>query len=623
MSMRNKVLIILIVFIFSCEKIIKKEINSYDLLPENSKVVISVKNLGKFKNSIYNNSYLNSLVESNLTLKNLISQISMINDDKEILIGLYEFKDILHYDIIGLDIINDSITEKKSSYEKIDIISSNNYHEPVINNNYFGEKFQKINQTNINFSVALDSLYTDKLLTKLFNIKSNDLNRNLILNIDASSNLISVNGVVDNYSFDIQKNDEKLAIQEMISSEKELYFDFKNDLIEDYDLISSNLENKLNIFDFESSDSNSEYYKIFQLKKGDKILNINGFISDFKNEPSNSLIDLKFVSSIPNDIVLGPLIVKNHINNTNEIIIQDSKNILYLINNRGQVEWTREIDGKIIKEVNQIDSYKNGKLQYVFATEKSLNLLDRKGRDVGKFPLKFKDNITSPVSVFDYDKNKNYRLLITQNNELFMFDSKGNKVRGFDYNKKNKIVTTPKHFRIGNKDIIVFKTIDKLTILNRRGAVRINAKTEHNYSSDDVFQYQNFLLTSTVKNEIVRIDMRGNTKLEDPMPINSKLISDKETTFTLQKNILSNSKINVEIPFGKYDHFKIFSGNNKTYVNIFDSQNNKIYLFDKELNLIKGFPISSKENAHFIIEKKGIEFSMITENKKILYKSVK
>ena len=623
MSMRNKVLIILIVFIFSCEKIIKKEINSYDLLPENSKVVISVKNLGKFKNSIDNNSYLNSLVESNLTIKNLISQISMINDDKEILIGLYEFKDILHYDIIGLDIINDSITEKKSSYEKIDIISSNNYHEPVINNNYFGEKFQKINQTNINFSVALDSLYTDKLLTKLFNIKSNDLNRNLILNIDASSNLISVNGVVDNYSFDIQKNDEKLAIQEMVSSEKELYFDFKNDLIEDYDLISSNLENNLNIFDFESSDSNSEYYKIFQLKKGDKILNINGFISDFKNEPSNSLIDLKFVSSIPNDIVLGPLIVKNHINNTNEIIIQDSKNILYLINNRGQVEWTREIDGKIIKEVNQIDSYKNGKLQYVFATEKSLNLLDRKGRDVGKFPLKFKDNITSPVSVFDYDKNKNYRLLITQNNELFMFDSKGKRVRGFDYNKKNKIVTTPKHFRIGNKDIIVFKTIDKLTILNRRGAVRINAKTLHNYSSDDVFQYQNFLVTSTVKNEIVRVDMRGNTKLEDPMPINSKVISDKETTFTLQKNILSNSKINVEIPFGKYDHFKIFSGNNKTYVNIFDSQNNKIYLFDKELNLIKGFPISSKENAHFIIEKKGIEFSTITENKKIQYKSVK
>ena len=622
--MRNKLLIILIFFIFSaCEKITKKEINSYDLISENSKVVISIKNIGKFKNSIDNNGYLNSIVNSNVTIKNLVSQISMINDDKEIVIGLYELEGLLQYDIIGLEITNDSITDKKLKYDEIDIISSNNKRIPVLNNNYFGRKFQKINQTNINFSLALDSTYTDKLLRKIFNIESSDSNRNLILNIDASSNLISLNGVVDDYSIDTLENDEKLAIQEIISSEKEPYFDFKNDLIEDYDLISSNLEKNLNIFDFDSSDSNSEYYKIFQLKRGDNIVNINGYISNFRSEPSNSMIELKFVSSIPNDIVLGPLIVKNHINNSNEVLIQDSKNILYLINNRGQVEWTREIDGKIIKEINQIDSYKNGKLQYVFATEKSLNLLDREGRNVGKFPLKFRDVITSPVSVFDYDKNKNYRLLITQSDELFMFDSKGNRVRGFDYNKKNKIVTTPKHFRIGNKDIIVFKTIDKLTILNRRGAVRINAKTLYNYSSDDVFQYQNFLVTSTLKNEIVKIDMKGNTKLQEPMPINSKVISDKETMFTLQKNILSNSKINIEIPFGKYEDFKIFSGNDKTYVNIFDSQNNKIYLFDKELNLIKGFPISSRENAHFMIDKSSIEFTTLTENKNIQYQSVK
>ena len=622
--MKKKILIILIVFIFSsCEKIINKEINSYDLLPENSKVVIAVKNLGKFKNSIDNNGYLNSLANSNLTFKNLISQISKINDDKEILIGLYEFEEILHYDIIGLEILNDSITDKKSSYEKIDIISSNNYHKPVLNNNYFGRKFEKINQTNINFSVALDSLYTDKLLNKLFNLESNDSNRNLILNIDASSNLISLNGVIDNYTLGIQENDEKLAVQELVSSENELYFNFENDLIDDYDLISSNLEKNLNFFDFESSDSNLDYYKIFQAKKGDKILNIIGYISDFKNEPSNPMIDLKFESSIANDIVLGPIIVKNHINNDNEIIIQDSKNILYLINNRGQVEWTKKIDGKIVEEINQIDSYKNGKLQYVFTTEKSLYLLDRKGRDVGKFPLKFKDKITKPLSVFDYDNNKNYRLLITQDNELFMFNSKGNRVRGFDYNKKNKIITKPKHFRISNKDIIVFKTIDKLIILNRRGAVRINTKTEHNYSIGDIFQHQNFLVTSTLKNEIVTIDMNGNTKLEQSTSLDSKIVCDKETIFTLQKNILSNSKKNVEIPFGKYEDFKIFSGNDKTYLNIFDSQNNKTYLFDNDLNLIKGFPISSIENANFIIDKSVIEFSTKTESKKIKYQFVK
>ena len=34
------------------------------------------------------------------------------------------------------------------------------------------------------------------------------------------------------------------------------------------------------------------------------------------------------------------------------------------------------------------------------------------------------------------------RILITQNKELFMFDSKGMRVRGFDYLKNDEIITS-------------------------------------------------------------------------------------------------------------------------------------------------------------------------------------
>ena len=622
--MKNRLLTIIIVtFFLSCENISNEELSLYDLIPENSQVVISVKNLGKFNNSIENNNYLTSVVESNLTLKNLLSQLSKINNDKEIVIGLYGSDDILHFNIIGFNISNDSITEKKLSYEKIDIISSNNSYKPKINYNELGEKLKKINQTNTNFSIALDSSKTTKLLNKIFDKEYNNADRNLILNVDATSNLVSINGVVDNYPLNTD-DDDKLAVQEIINSEIGVYFDYENDLIEDYDLISSNQEKQFNIFNFEDLNPSFKDYKIFQLKQGDNIININGFISNFQKEVRNLPIDLKFETTIENEIILGPLMVKNHINNSNELIIQDSENILYLINNMGQIEWTKKINGKIIDEINQIDSYKNGKLQYVFATEKSLYLLDRKGRNVGRFPLNFNDKITKPLSVFDYDNNKNYRLLVTQNNELFMFDSKGKRVKGFNYTKKNKILTKPKHFRISNKDIIVFKTVDKLTILNRRGAVRINTKKEYNYSNHAIFQHQNFLLTSTVKNEIVKIDMKGNTAiLEKSMPFNSKVISDKKMIFTLQKNILSNSKNTFEIQFGKYENFKIYYGNKKSYVNIFDSENNKVYLFDEGLKLINGFPISSIQNADFSISSEGIEFSKKTESKKFTYQTVK
>ncbi len=622
--MRYKVLIVLIVFIFSsCEKIVRKDIDSYDLVPKNSKAVISIKNLGKFKNSLENNSYLNSVSNSNMTLKNLVTQLSKIDNDKEVLVGLYDSNGMLNYNIIGLEISNDSITDYKFMYEKFDVISNNPLANPKTNINYFASKFQKINLINRNVSVALDSANTSTFMNKIFGNEFENSDGNLFLNIDASNKLISINGVVDNYHLINQNNDKKISIQEIPRPKRDVYFKFKNDLIEDYDLTSTNHEKKFNFFNFENSDSLSENYKIFQLKKGDEIINVNGLISDYKKKAVDSLIDLKFETSISNEIILGPLIVKNHINNSNEIVVQDSENILYLINNLGQVEWTKKIDGKIIREINQIDSYKNGKLQLAFVTKKSLYMLDRKGRDVGKFPLKFNDSITKPLSVFDYDNNKNYRLLITQDNELYMFDSKGNIIRGFNYDKKGRIITKPKHFRISNKDIIVFKTDDELTILNRRGKVRIKTKRKYNFSENEIFQYKNFLVSTTNLNEVIKIDMQGNTFLEKPIANNIKLASEKKSIFTLDRNILSNTKNNIEIAFGKYEDFKIYLRNDKSFINIFDSQNNKIYLFDNELNLIKGFPIKSKNNADFIFEKNSIEFSIKTNFKNIKYQTIK
>ena len=622
--MNYKVLTVIIVFFFSsCDKISKKNTSLYDLIPENSEFVISIKNLSKFKSSVTNNDYLNTVINSNLTLKNLISQLDKINDDTELLIGLYDYNNTTHYNIIGREIHNDSLRNLEFSFENIDIITSNSNYKPEANNDLFVQKFKKINQTNTNFSIALDSLKTDEFFKRVFKNEVNISDGNLILNIDASNNLIYINGVVDNYSLNSNSNYKKIAVEEIIENEEKLYFDFKNDLLTDYDIITTNQENKFDFFQLDSTDAVLDLYKIFQLKEGNNLASINGIISNYKDDSKNSEIELKFETSISNEIILGPLIVKNHTNNKNEVFIQDSENTIYLINENGQIEWTKKINDRVIDEVKQIDSYKNGRLQYVFATQNSLHMIDRKGRDVGKFPLKFNDQITKPVSVFDYDNNKNYRLLITQNDELFMFDSKGNRVRGFDYNKKSKIITKPEHFRISNKDIIVFKTSDDLKILNRRGKVRIKINEDHNYSKDEIFQYQNSLLTTTVNNKIIKIDMNGNSKEASSMSFDGKYVSDTKTIYTLQKNILSNSKKNIEIQFGKYENFSAISDKKNTLINIYDSQNNKLYLFDDEINTIKGFPILADANASFILENNKIEFSVISDSKRIKYFLIK
>ena len=616
--MRTFLLSFFLFFIlFSCKNI-SEDIEPYDLINENSKIIISINNLSKFKNSIANNHYFNSIINSNSTLKSLVNDINKIKIDKQIIIGLYGNK-IEHYDIIGKKIINDSTNKKQFySFKNIDIISNNENKVHAINKKHFINKFKKINQNNTNFSIALDSSFTNYFMDKIFDKEKLISAGNLLLNISTSNNLILLDGVIDNCNI---KTEDKSRLEEIKNDDKSLYFDFETDLLEEYDALITNQDKEFNFFEFEKTKAKD--FKIFQFKNGDNILNINGIISEFKTESNNDEDNLKFEINLANDIILGPIIVKNHINNKNEIIVQDSENKIHLINSDGQVEWTKKINGKILKEIHQIDTYKNGKLQYVFNTENNLFVIDRKGRNVGRFPLKFDDKITKPISIFDYDKNKNYRLLITQNRELFMFDSKGKRVKGFEYKKKSEIITKPKHFRISGKDIIVFKTIDELLILDRRGKIRIKPKGNYNYSNNEIYQHENNLVSTSNKNEIIKINMKGDVKIGESMSFNSKLISSKNLLITLQKNIIANLGKETEIEFGKYDGFKIYNLNKNEFVTVYDSQNKNLYFLDKNLNIQDGFPIYSNSEANFSTYKDEIEFSLKSDDRTIKFYTIK
>ena len=101
---------------------------------------------------------------------------------------------------------------------------------------------------------------------------------------------------------------------------------------------------------------------------------------------------------------------------------------IYLFSNQGKLYWKKIIDGNIIGKVEQVDLFKNGRLQIAFRTSNRLYILDRNGKNVKPFPIKIPNskNLT-PLSVFDYDKNRNYRFLVTQDNNIFMYDKNAKK----------------------------------------------------------------------------------------------------------------------------------------------------------------------------------------------------
>ena len=615
---------IFIFLIFSCNDIINSDATIEEYIPSNSTAIIKINNGSKFKNSFVNNKYLNELANSNNYISEVINILNKNELNNQIVICFYK-TDKLMFNIIGEELYIDSTSNSYLFNEKKFSIISNN---PKLKRNNpneisFSSKFSKIDQVNNNFSIAFDNELSMDLINSFFNESETIQEGNLYLNIDATNNSIFLNGVVDKYFENRDFNFDQSELEEVRNSEINFQFDQKNDLIEDYDLTNTNLEKSINPLNFEKEDSKTKYFKIFQLKKGNNISNINGVISEIKEDVNNNSTAIKYETRIQKNITLGPIIVKNHINYSSELIIQDDNNFIYLINNSGQIEWSKKIDGKILKNIHQIDSYKNGKLQYVFATSNKLYMLDRKGRDVGKFPLKFNDNITQPISVFDYDRNKNYRILITQNKELFMFDSRGKRVRGFNYLKNDEIITSPKHFRISNKDIIVFKTEKDLKIINRRGKIRIKLKNKYNFSSDNIFQTKNKLITKTDKNELIEIDLNGNTEILGEYKSDMSFAAFKQLLVIIDGNIILTDKNKSELNFGEYKHLKIYNDKTTNLISLFDSQNNKSYLFDKNLNLIDGFPINSNSEINYKINNGNLEYAFKVDNSTIrFYKKI-
>ena len=357
-------------------------------------------------------------------------------------------------------------------------------------------------------------------------------------------------------------------------------------------------ENLANIFNhlfgasFSGVDVKAYKNSIVQVIKDDEVVHINAQIESFR--PTQEQKKINEIFSIRLDaVILGEVqFVKNHKTKQKDIIVQDIENQLYLISNQGVVRWKKKLSGPIIGRVNQVDLYKNGRFQMVFSTENRVYVLDRLGKDVGPFPLKFKDKITQAVSVFDYDKNKNYRFLVTQGQSLLMYDGKGKRVKGFSYTPDSEILNTPQHIRYNSKDYIVFAADNNLKILNRRGKIRIDVKESINFSDQNIYFYNNKFSTIDTEGELVQVDIKGRVSKQTlGFDAQTNMTCSSRTLVAQWANQLQIKSNKTILDFGNYLPPQLFYLNDKIYIALTDQQAQKVTLFDSEATVLSGFPI--------------------------------
>ncbi|MGX1931059.1 ribonuclease HII [Flagellimonas sp. 2504JD4-2] len=307
----------------------------------------------------------------------------------------------------------------------------------------------------------------------------------------------------------------------------------------------------------------------------------------------NSVTPL-FTLELDTDLTLDPQFVKNHRTNKQEIVVQDQNNVLYLISTEGKVIWSKQLNGRIQGPIKQVDIYKNGRLQLAFCTSNEFMLIDRNGEDVPPFKKTFEGGNLNPLAVFDYEGNKNYRFVITQGNKVFMYNNQMQAVNGFTYTQaQSPILTPPKHFRVANKDYLVFQLENNsLKILHRTGHERLKIAEKIDFSDNDVFLYKNKFSMTNKKGVLHQIDTKGKlTATNFNLSKDHGMYTTSKTLVFMDDNILSIKGKKVELDLGVYTKPKIFYIYDKIYVSVTDIQSQKIYLFDSQAKPIPNFPV--------------------------------
>lgn len=309
--------------------------------------------------------------------------------------------------------------------------------------------------------------------------------------------------------------------------------------------------------------------------------------TDLENNQDNVKQIVRLKSDTP--ILNSPQFFKNWRTGQYDVVYQDKNNVLHLKDTKGNLIWSKTLDSPIVGKINTIDIYKNTRLQLAFATQNKVYVLDKNANEVSPFPLKFKNRITQGLSVFDYDKNGRYRFVVVMGNKIRMYDKRGKRVRGFKFKKTKKPLQFPlKHIRIQKRDyILAQEESGQLHILSRTGKTRIDINNNLETTNHQWYEHKQKFVSVSDKGDLLQIGQ--NTKLTKLAKdwLNPKFNANSEMLVSMSENILHINSSVAELPYGLYSKPFIIDD----FVGIADAQAQKIYVFDKNANLIKGFPV--------------------------------
>jgi hypothetical protein len=251
-------------------------------------------------------------------------------------------------------------------------------------------------------------------------------------------------------------------------------------------------------------------------------------------------------ASLMAPLITKPFVVRSHVNQALEVLVQDSLLQLYHLSSTFEILWTQRLSAPIIGSIQPVDYYANGKYQYAFVAGGQLHIIDRTGNYVDGFPVKIpaKQAITY-FSVVDYDGSKNYRFMCTDiDGNIYLLDKAGKALDGWAPKVGGRgMSTAPRHIRIAGKDAFIIKTRNTIDLVSRLGKsyqgfpITFDEPLVEEYFPEATGSFETSKLTTlTQGGELLRINFSGRIEYREQL-----VKTGPTTVFGVVPDVLENT----------------------------------------------------------------------------------
>ena len=242
------------------------------------------------------------------------------------------------------------------------------------------------------------------------------------------------------------------------------------DLNEGFRSFQQKMLESANITQFEVKDDSKE---ALQLASSKDLVYVNICVN--RGEAPQSENNVRWKANLDAPLMGRPFVVEDRGSAKKYVVAFDHHNTMYFIDADGVILWKKQLEEPPLSRVFTV-SNDVGQQQFLFNTAHTIQLIDRNGENVENYPLRLPFEASNGLSVFDYNGNRDYRIVLCGTDRLvYNYNIQGEEVEGWNRHRAEDQVRQPvQHLVADNKDFLIVSDISGgVRILDRQGRIRI------------------------------------------------------------------------------------------------------------------------------------------------------